>query len=55
MTDQQELNDEPQSLDDLLGEVQEEKAAAPVKMPDSEMEKNRHWTLYEDKIKQQSD
>ncbi len=34
LVDHQELNDELQSLDDLLGELQEEEEAAPVKTPE---------------------
>lgn len=34
VVDQQEVNAEPQSLDDLLGEMQEEEAAAAVKAPE---------------------
>ncbi len=34
LVDHQELNDELQSLDDLLGELQEEEEAARVKTPE---------------------
>ncbi|KAF4101570.1 hypothetical protein G5714_018002 [Onychostoma macrolepis] len=39
LVDHQELNDELQSLDDLLGELQEEEEAAPVKTPEPRV----HW------------
>ncbi|XDV19268.1 hypothetical protein PO909_024768, partial [Leuciscus waleckii] len=38
LVDDQELKDELQSLDDLLGELQEEEAAAPVKTPEPRVE-----------------
>lgn len=34
LVDQHELNDELQSLDDCLGELQEKATAAPVKTPE---------------------
>ncbi|KAF4119224.1 hypothetical protein G5714_001275 [Onychostoma macrolepis] len=39
LVDHQELNDELRSLDDLLGELQEEEEAAPVKTPEPRV----HW------------
>ncbi len=44
LVDHQELNDDLKSLDDLLGELQEEEEAAPVKTPEPRgaLEKERH-------------